>query len=287
VKKIRENDMKISFVFAIMVMVIGSGSVLAVTGDSATWEGSNEMDAMPPFDEWVPYESGPITTSGTILVDSNDVGNNYLHRDATGLFEGLGSWNYVASTWNNGGASFEFRCRVNSGTVLGHIFTTAETGDSHYYWLTYYLQGGASGEVEMVNSNSYPAGNTDRSMDITQWHTYRFTIDGTEWKLYVDGKETEPLTLTAVPFSGEGIPYTGYYAVYWDPSANADLDYMRYTDAGALSPLGAPPACGDNGYKVSDFNTDCYVNLEDLVYMVSEWLFCTDPAIAACDEYWQ
>ena len=118
-KKIRENDMKISFVFAIMVMVIGSGSVLAVTGDSATWEGSNEMDAMPPFDEWVPYESGPITTSGTILVDSNDVGNNYLHRDATGLFEGLGSWNYVASTWNNGGASFEFRCRVNSGTEIG------------------------------------------------------------------------------------------------------------------------------------------------------------------------
>ena len=42
--------------------------------------------------------------------------------------------------------------------------------------------------------------------------------------------------------------------------------------------------CGDLSV---DFNKDCYVGLEDLTYIVDEWLECTDPAVVDCDQYWQ
>ena len=125
-------------------------------------------------------------------------------------------------------------------------------------------------------------------MDVSQWHTYRFTMDGTNWNLYIDNDPDIAATLTAAPHVPEdGIPYGGYFGWFWGTTGNGDLDYLRYTDQGALEPMGEPPVCGDNGYKVSDFNTDCYVNLKDFSFIANDWLVCTDPANADCDQYWK
>ena len=149
-----------------------------------------------------------------------------------------------------------------------------------------------NGEIELVNTNGnadmngVPSVSNDRSLDVTQWHTYRFTHDGTEWKVYIDNEVSDPLVLPNAPFAGEGIPYTGYFAWFWGTSANADLDYMRYTDQGAFVPGVLPPVCGDEGYFAEDINEDCYVNMIDFWYVSNEWLECTDPNEPACDEFW-
>ncbi len=46
--------------------------------------------------------------------------------------------------------------------------------------------------------------------------------------------------------------------------------------------------CGEPGtvYLAVDLNTDCYVNLGDLAVLATKWLWCTDPANPACDQYW-
>ena len=284
-RKARTIKMRIGFVVAILISALRGSLMAVVTAYSTTWEGSYEMDTFPPSGEWEAVNG--IETLCTIVFDPNGSGNYYLNSDGSDAYPGIGSWNFVANALTNGGASFEFRARFNSGSdaVAGHIFTTAVVGDPHYYWLTYYI---SSTDVEIYNTNGNDPGQQDRTLDTAEWHTYRFTNDGTDWNLYIDDNYTEPLTLTAVPFSGEGIPYDGYFAFFLPGSdINADLDYMRYTDAGAFPPPGPPPVCGANGYKVSDFNEDCYVNLADLSFIASEWLVCTDPANADCDQYWK
>ena len=56
--------------------------------------------------------------------------------------------------------------------------------------------------------------------------------------------------------------------------------------------VGAPAGldnCGDLGtvYLTADFNKDCYVNFEDLAVLAGSWIWCTDPANSACDQYWK
>ena len=150
-KKIRTSEMKIAFLFTVLLMTIVGGAMAQVTSDSTTWEGSYEADVFPPVDNWVTV--GAIATTGTIVNDPNN-GNNYIHHEAPGDYEAVRSLDYVASSWTNGGASFEFRGRVLGGdsydAVLGHISTTAVAGDTHVYWLTYYIH---SGEIEIYNTN--------------------------------------------------------------------------------------------------------------------------------------
>jgi len=278
-KKTRKTEMKIGFLFATLVITIGGGSLMAqVTPYSTTWEGSFEADAFPADpNSW--YTQGNLPITGTIIDDGT--GNNYIHNGPTGDYEAVRNMNYVANYWTNGGASFEFRARVLGGGAyvsgLGHIITTTEVGDTHYYWLTYYIH---TGEIEIYNSNHQAPGQGDVSLDVSEWHTYRFTIDpcdpeGPTWNLYIDNDPERRAFLKAEPYDGEGIPYAGYLGYFWGPVATADLDYMRYTDHGALPPLGEPPV------------TDCYIDLEDFTYIVNEWLVCTDPANSNCDQYWK
>jgi hypothetical protein len=42
------------------------------------------------------------------------------------------------------------------------------------------------------------------------------------------------------------------------------------------------PECGDWGYYDTDFNQDCYVGIDDLAYLASTWLGCTDPSDENC-----
>ena len=278
--KFRKSLAPVGILIAI-VMLTGQPAAVAVTTDSTTWEGSFEADVFPPVDNWISNCAQHISLKGTIV---NEGENNYINRDRTFIYYTcVRSMDYVASSWTHGGASFEMRGRVNGGSdwdaVIGHVFTTAEAGDTHYYWLTYYIQ---NGRIVINNSNNFGLGNAEVSLDVTQWRTYRFTMDGTDWNLYIDGEPAA--TLTAGPFAGEGIPYSGYFGWFWGNTCNADLDYMRYTDMGALAPT-EDVSCGGTGtvYDPADFNLDCYVNLKDYQIFAEQYMSCTDPANPACN----
>ena len=217
-------------VTAVAVMLaMGAGSVMA---DSSTWEGSSfEADALAPTNG-APNWHG-FSTNGTVVADG---GNNYINFGPTGALDGVRTLNYVVNAGTNGGASFEVRARHNGGShldVWGHIFTSAAAGDSYYNWLTYYIE---SGQVRINNSNNFNLGTDTLAVDTSEWHAYRFTIDGTNWKLYVDDDPTPALTLAAIPNADEPIPYTGYFGMFhgYGGSTDVDLDYLRYTDMGAI-----------------------------------------------------
>ncbi len=42
------------------------------------------------------------------------------------------------------------------------------------------------------------------------------------------------------------------------------------------------PQCGDWGFYPTDFDQNCYVGIEDLAYLATTWLNCTDPANENC-----
>jgi len=54
-------------------------------------------------------------------------------------------------------------------------------------------------------------------------------------------------------------------------------------------PQADPQQCGDSGttYLTADLNKDCYVNFKDMAKMAENWVKCTNPADAACDQYWK
>ena len=45
--------------------------------------------------------------------------------------------------------------------------------------------------------------------------------------------------------------------------------------------------CGDEGtYIHGDLNNDCYINIQDVCIIASQWLWCSDPSDSSCDQYW-
>ena len=277
-KKIRTIKMRIYFVVAMLIVTLGSSSLMAqVTNDSTTWEGSYEADAKLVASGWT--EVYGFEAISSIVADSNDVSNNWLHAlTIQSEPQSQGAYRYDipfidAST--NGGVSVEFRLKVTSGQFLLHFYTTG----LNYRWLTTY-----------VSDTSFSIKDSDTNPGVTQgndsdWHVYRITCDDVTWKLYRDTFSEPVLTLPVVMGYGEW--WTDGFALYGvTTGTDFDLDYLRWTDEGALYTL---PVCGDLGteYKSSDFNKDCYVNLEDLIYIVDEWLECTDPEVADCDQYWK
>ena len=73
-----------------------------------------------------------------------------------------------------------------------------------------------------------------------------------------------------------------------------DNDYVEHggenylgIDSVSYQPLNVT-ACTSPGaiHFAGDLNTDCQVNMKDVAIFVGYWLKCTDPAIAACDQFW-
>ena len=218
-------------VTAVAVMLaMGAGSAMAGV-DSATWESSFEADALAPVggDPWHGFSE-----NGTVVPDGS---NNYINFGPSGALDGVRSTNLGAAYANtNGGASFEIRARHNGGgnlDVWGHIMTTSAATDTHKYWLTYYLE---DGQMRINNSNSWDFGDATVPHDTSQWTKYRFTMDGTDWNLYIDDDPTPAATLTAIPNADDGNPHPGYFAFFhgYGGSTDADIDYLRYTDMGAI-----------------------------------------------------
>jgi glycerophosphoryl diester phosphodiesterase len=62
---------------------------------------------------------------------------------------------------------------------------------------------------------------------------------------------------------------------YWDSMQDVEIDVLV---------VKAGPSCGDWGYMQMDFNRDCYVDSRDLALFAAQWLTCTDPSCARCND---
>jgi len=284
--KSRATEIRIGLAVAVLVLVIGGSSAMAlVTADSTTWEYAYECDQTPVADGgWT--DLWAYDDVATVVVDPSDAGNNYIHIDNQGEEYAGFSRRIDPSDFDpntNGGISIELRIRSINGDLFFHMWPSAEASSR---WLSTYITPTAATIIDSDAYGSVSAGldPNDPSND-GGWHTYRITCDDTDWNLYryrFDAPDDPNYTgWITTPVVGAYAPQTGYqidlYGV--QETAEFDIDYIRWTDQGAFLP-GPPSTCGEPGteYKQIDINSDCYVNAEDLAIFAAEWLDCTDPA---------
>ena len=275
-KQIRISQMRIGLIAAMLVMTIGFSSAMAqVTYVSTTWEHAYECDVTPaahgpPLEDYgnatitVDYDANTANSHINVLS-----GNDYYHG-----FRYIENPGTLDST-TNGGFTIEFRIRrFGSGTCYSRLWASGDTTSRN---LAIYvsntnisIKDGDSGATDVANTNGDG-----------EWTTFRISCDDVNWKVYRDSDQSVQAELPVVYDGGPyGLFQWQVYEVY--PNLNFDLDYMRMTDEGAFSNT-PPPECGEAGYKASDFNTDCYVDMVDFSYIANDWLKCTDPENVACD----
>jgi hypothetical protein len=147
-------------------------------------------------------------------------------------------------------------------------------------------------------NSTFPAyvGNTTgtpNSVTPDEWHFVAATHDGTGITLYLDGvqdgykvsmNELES-TASAPLFFGKGPDefsdrhWAGDIDVIaiWNSALTAsEMLYLYQSSA-------PPPICMDlTEFLPTDFNRDCYINLEDFAFIIKNWLNCNDPQNPQC-----
>jgi hypothetical protein len=281
-KQIRTSQMRIGLIAAMLAMTVGVGSATGlVTSDSTTWEGSYECDALPVDAGWTSNSGGGENPMTTVIADPLNPGNNFIRTvapDDGAYYRGY-RWIKDPGAFDaqtNGGVTFEFRVKTVSKLMYVDARTSSAT-DSRRLIID------VSTDSVRIKDNDI---NTDvvDGIDEGEWTTLRVSCDDTSWKVYLND---DPSVYLEVAVTGSRGVRTeerfDVYALY--PDMEFELDYFRWTNAGAFD-NSPPPECGDEGYKNSDFNEDCYVNMTDFWYISNEWLECTDPSNSACDEFW-
>ena len=278
-KQIRTSQMRIGLIAAMLAMTVGVGSATGlVTGDSTTWEGSYECDDLPVTAGWLDLNSGNAYT--TVESDANDPGGNkWIHTalpDDGEYYRGYRRLHdpgaFDAQT--NGGITFEFRIRVTNRTVYMQIYPSSAADGR---WLAVYV---STNNVTIMDGDR-GAHSDIGNINPGDWTTLRISCDDTSWKVYRDTDQSIEAEVT-VDYDREEYLFHRFSIWGLYPATDFELDYFRWTDAGAFD-NSLPPDSGYDGYKASDFNTDCYVDLADFYYIVDEWLNCTDPNNPDCD----
>lgn len=118
------------------------------------------------------------------------------------------------------------------------------------------------------------------TVNMTGWNTIECWLQNgvLNLKLNDDDVVTAPLngTLNEVAESAyDGITL----GARWDGGRYYARIYMDNVELYKLE-----DDCGSWGYLPTDFNQDCFVDIEDLAYIVNQWLVCTDPQGVDCVE---
>jgi len=119
--------------------------------------------------------------------------------------------------------------------------------------------------------------NADRSF---AFHDFAISYDPStgQNKIYLDGSLIDAFT-AASGQEGDILQWGGFGGGDFD-----GRDVFGYWASVKLEtgPFTGTAQCGDlnHPYPTGDFTEDCVVAIDDLAFMVSEWLVCTDPA---CD----
>jgi hypothetical protein len=114
--------------------------------------------------------------------------------------------------------------------------------------------------------------------DLTNWHHYSLRYYNGELSLWIDDKFISSVS-GATP-SGSSEPIRKLYIGadhYRTNTWLGQIDEVRLTKA-----VGQ---CGDWGYSIADLNTDCYVNIDDLVLFAIDWLQGVAPDVINYDEF--
>ena len=207
---------------AMLLLTIGVGAATAaITADSTTWEGFYEADTQPVASGWLDLGGNANTT---VIPDG---ANNYINHQATAGYEG---YRYVKNPGTldpqtNGGISLEFRIRVRTGQFFMH-FWPSSVADAR--WLAIYV---SDSNITIKDGDAAPSGIANTNPG--DWTTFRITCDDADWKVYRDTDQSVQAQIPVVADSGAyGLYQMAAYAVYG--SDDFDIDYIRWTDAGAM-----------------------------------------------------
>ena len=295
----REIEMRIGLAVTMLVVAMGGSSVTAqVTTDSTTWEGFYEADVKPVTAGWVDLYGG--NANCTVTPDPCDAGNNYIHVVSQSLYEGFG-WHEDPGDFDpstNGGISLELRMRVASGNFFCHMWPSA-VGSARWLSTSVFHPGYVSPPdwnilpdqaitVLIRDSDQYDPAWVAIDPNDADFHIYRITCDDAVWNLYRYQDNDDPCysAWITTPVVGAEASDTGYVLDLYGELEDTvfDLDYIRWTDQGALLP-GSPSQCAEPGteFRQTDIDDDCYVNTGDLALFAAEWLDCTNPADPTCD----
>jgi hypothetical protein len=246
------------------------------------------------------------TLMGGFTFDSSSAANRLGNPTGALTFNGSSDWIHVAhDTTIDCFPQVTIAAWVKSGTQKAYAELVSKE-------LAVVVGGNYRAYLIMVHSNqsvmSWMAnaanptyvGNTTGTADgvaVGEWHFIAVTHDGTGITLYLDGLQDGlkvPMTglestASAPLFIGKGPDEFG------DRHWTGDVDEIAIWNA-ALTPGNIlsvyengfplpPPGCKEVGkFFPTDFNQDCYVNLEDFAVIAQDWLKCNDPQRPECTD---
>ncbi|MDO8682435.1 MAG: sugar-binding protein, partial [Armatimonadota bacterium] len=192
--------------------------VSAATPAGLTWDVQYEGSVLPSVASpaWIVgpgYENWAYIDTGTVRVDddSPDSGSQIVWRQG-----------WAGS--NSAGTTVEARMRCNSITYNStqkniQIFDGTKTISFLLYTSKIEAVGGSGGSYNLTGSS---------------YHTYRFTLQGNTWNVYLDGNSTA--ILSGTPDSDTTANQLKFGVAGWAGQQNINFDYVYYTTTGAYAP---------------------------------------------------
>jgi len=171
--------------------------------------------------------------------------------------------------WNAGSDSDGYRG--------GHINIMKYNSVNEYDCFREYTEPGSF--TQLIPGASYLSGDSTKA----PFANYEFTWDQTTGELKVKvGDWVHGIHKISVIDTD----FSSFSRIYTNAASGGEF----YIDELRVNPDESELTCQDlidDGYRVpSDFNNNCYVNLEDLAVFVADWIRCNDPANEACEETW-
>lgn len=248
------------YTLIMIFMMLLASSLMAVTADSTTWEGSYEANDIPSNDGWTAVGTAEylgIAQDGVLNMDSYD-------DDA------LGYWQMDGIGFNfNTGMSIEFRAKMNE-------YQDGGSSVVQFYDINSSLVG-----ITLRNNRISLTNSTTEYLDPNDFHTYRFTLnpDSQAVLCWLDDA-TEPFMSGRIAYKNMTTSDTLMFGdLTGAADADWDIDYIRWTNEGDFAPVGVESYCGDsnNLIPLGDLDFNCIVDIGDFAIMANMWLLDTRP----------
>ncbi|MFI4910290.1 MAG: hypothetical protein ACIAQZ_01340 [Sedimentisphaeraceae bacterium JB056] len=248
------------YTLIMVFMMLLASSLMAVTADSTTWEGSYEATDIPSNDGWTAVANAEyisIAQDGVLNMDSYDD-------------DDYGYWTMSDVGFNfNTGMSIEFRAKMNEYQDGGSAVV-------QFYDVNASLVG-----ITLRNNRISLTNSTTEYLDPNDFHTYRFTLnpDSQAVLCWLDDAN-EPFMSGRIAYKNMTTSDTLMFGdLTGTADADWDIDYIRWTNEGDFPPVGVTSYCGDsnNLIPVGDLDFNCIVDIGDFAVMANMWLMDTRP----------
>ena len=278
---------------SVVIMVVVS-LCLCVSTFAATWTGTNwDADELPQdFMGGSIFSSGGGGSEAVFAADDPDHpwGGGFSVYRQIAITGAYGFWKWTpAGVWDDtSDTTIEFRLKVDVFLDGKSIVTYLVVNNQAEGFSAGVKFAKTPGGVNLVHSNESTANGVyfDHSAEFI---TYRLLVDVSEkeGRFYYRNESTSEWIYL---FTSSWVHATDSNMSWGDPSGawagRFGVDYIYWTHDGLF--LDGPLFCGgpETQYHEFDFNSDCYVDIQDFVVIVNDWLECTDPLDSRCDEFW-